>query len=80
MLTERRRREGEDMRSEEERLNPSRAQRWNCSKLSKEIGRINQRGRCSVIKAAGRNQCHRAGVIRATSIYVNALVKLRGNT
>ncbi len=70
----------EDVCLEKKRLNPDRAQRWNCPKLSKGIRRTDRRGLCSMIIAAGRNQCNRASVVRAIPIRVDALVQLRGNT
>ena len=77
ILSASRRRVREDVRLEKKRLNPDRAQRWNCPKLSKVIGRTDQRGLCSMIIAAVRNQCNRASVIRAIPIRVDALVQLR---
>jgi hypothetical protein len=64
----------EDVRTEEERLNPGRAEVWNFSKLRNEVRGADERGRCSVIVAASRNQCNRASVTRAISISVDARV------
>jgi hypothetical protein len=67
----------EDVRFEEERLNPGRAERWKASKLGNEIRRTDERGLRGVIIAASRNQCNRASVIRAIPIRVDARVQLR---
>ena len=60
-----------DMRTQEERLNPGRAESWNYSKLTNEVRGADERGLRSVIVAASRNQCNRASVIRAISVSVN---------
>jgi hypothetical protein len=74
VLTADRWRVREDVRLEEERLNPSRAERRNSSKLRNEVRRANEQGRRGVIIAASRNQCNRASVIRAIPISVDARV------
>jgi len=66
--------------AEKRRLNPAWGQRRN-------FGELNGRGRCvhqwrlnSVIVAARGDHRHRAIVLDATSILVDALVELRGST
>jgi hypothetical protein len=70
----------ENVRMQEERLNPDRAERWNSSKLRSKVRCADERGLRSVIIASSHDQCNRARVIRAIAIGVNACVQLRRNT
>jgi hypothetical protein len=67
----------EDVRTEEERLNPGSAESCNSSKLRNEVRGADERGLRSMIVAASRYQRYRASVIRTTPISVNARVQLR---
>lgn len=62
----------EDVRSEEERLDPGRSESWNSSKFTNEVRAADERGLGSVIIAASRDHCNGTSVIRAISISVNA--------
>jgi len=64
----------EKMCTEEERLNPGRAESWNSSKLTNQVRGAGERGLRSVIVAASRNQRNGASVIRAIPVSVNARV------
>jgi hypothetical protein len=64
----------ENVRLEDERLNPGGVERGNSSKSRNEVRRADKRGLRSVIIAASRNQYNRASVIRAIPISVDARV------
>ena len=70
----------ENARAKKRRLNPARSQRRNFGKLNGRDGRADQRHMSSMIVAAGSNHRHRAVVLDATSILVDALVELRRRT
>ena len=80
VLTARGRRVLEDARAKERRLNPARGQRRNIGELKRRDGCAYQRRMSSVIVAARGDHRHRAIVLDATSILVDALVELRGST
>src|SRR5437899_1407223 len=80
ILTAHGRRMLEDARAKKRRLNPARGQRRN-------FGKLNGRGRCadqrrmsSMIVAAGSNHGHRAVVLDAIRVVVDALMQLRRST
>jgi hypothetical protein len=77
ILTANRRRVREDVRFEEERLNPGRAERWNSSKLGNEIGRTDGRGLYRMLIAASRNQRNCTTMLGTARIRVDPLVQLR---
>jgi len=64
----------EDMRNEEERLNPSRAQRRDLGKLNAGLRRPDEGRLRGVIIVASRNQCNGASMIAAVRISVNLRV------
>jgi hypothetical protein len=67
----------EDVRLEEEWLNPGRAERWDSSKLGNEIRRTDEWGLRSMLIAASRDRRNCATMLGAIRIRVNALVQLR---
>ena len=73
-LTTRGRSVREDVRVEEERLNPGGCQRQGAGKLTSEIRRADERGSNSMIIVAGRNKCDCATVIGSIGVWMNALV------
>ena len=64
----------EDVRAKEERLNPSRAQRWDSSKLRDEVRYAYERGLRSMIIAATGDEGNRARVLGAICVNVNPRV------
>jgi hypothetical protein len=80
LQSEARRRVREDVRVEEERLNPSGGQRRDSAKLFNGVRRTDERGLRSMIIVAGGNQCDCATVINSIGVWMNPLVELRGST
>ena len=70
----------EQMRIEEERLDPGRAERRDLRELNAGLRRPDEGRMRSVIIGASRNQCNGASVIPAVRIRVDALMQLRRNT
>ena len=70
----------EDVRIQEEWLNPGGDQHWDSAKLVNEIRRADERRLCSMIIVAGRDKCNRTSVIDSIGVWMNALMKLRRNT
>ena len=77
--SEARRRVREDVRVEEERLNPSGGQRRDSAKLVNEIRRADERELRSMIIVTGGHHCDRATVIGSIRVWMNPLVQLRGD-
>jgi hypothetical protein len=69
----------ENVRLEEERLNPGRAESWDSSKLRNEIRNAEKRGLRSMIIAASSNQRNRTTMLGPIRVGVNARVQLRRN-
>ena len=80
MLTARGRRMLENARAKERRLNPARDQRRNFGEFNGRDWRADQRRMSSMIVAARGDHGHRAVVLGAIRILVEALVQLRRST
>jgi hypothetical protein len=67
----------EDVRLEEERLNPNRAEQRNSSKLRNKVRSVDERRLRRMITAAGCDGRNCASMLGAIRVGVNELVQLR---
>jgi hypothetical protein len=80
VLTEGRRRVREDVRLEEERLNPNQVERGNSSKLRNKVRCADERWLRHMITVARCDRRNRTTVLGPGRVGVHALVQLRRNT